>query len=77
MQETFVKPGENIHGETCPRLLSKTEVGEVRGNPCECVSMEAEGEFFRNEGVVFELKATERLSKMRMGKAFISFRIGR
>lgn len=51
--------------------------GEVRGNPCECVSMEAEGEFFRNEGVVFELKATKRLSKMRMGKAFISFRIGR
>lgn len=51
--------------------------GEVRGNPCDCVSMEPAEDFFRKEGVVFELKATERLSKMRMGKALISFRIWR
>ena len=48
-------------------------VREVRGNPCECVSMEAKWEFFKKEGVVFELKATERLSKMRTGKVFINF----
>lgn len=29
----------------------------------------------QEEGIVFELKATERWSKMRMGKVFISFRI--
>lgn len=48
---------------------------EVRGNPCECVSMEASWEFFKKEGVVFGLKSTEMLSKMRTGKVFISFRI--
>lgn len=40
--------------------------------------MEAEtGEFFRKERVVFDLKATERLSKAKMEKALIGFGIWR
>lgn len=43
---------------------------------CECASIEAKTEeFFRKEGVVFELKAMESLSNMKMEIGFIGFGI--
>ena len=75
-REFFKAMGKGEHmWRSAPKTPLQDREGQGGKKKFLYVSMEAKWEFFRKEGVAFELKAAEKLSKTRMGKAFINFRI--